>query len=96
MIANIYWSPLAEESYLKTLAFILEKWTLKEAEDFRMKVEGLIVNLTIHHQLCPPSKSHNELRKCVISPQTSLIYRIVDKNIIELVAFINNRSFHYY
>ncbi len=33
----ISWSPLAEESYLNTLARILEKWTIKEAEDFEAK-----------------------------------------------------------
>ena len=28
----ISWSPVAEETYLKTLSQILERWTIKEAE----------------------------------------------------------------
>lgn len=30
----IFWSPLAEETYLETISQILEHWTIKEAEDF--------------------------------------------------------------
>jgi len=41
----ISWSPLAEEKYLKTLTQILERWTVKEAEDFEAKVESLIDKL---------------------------------------------------
>ena len=89
----IIWSPLAEETYLKTLSLILDRWTVKEAEDFEAKVESLIQKLKMHQHLCPPSDKQKSLRRCVISPQTSLVYRIKD-NIIELVAFFNNRSEH--
>jgi len=41
----ISWSPLAEETYLKTLNQILDRWTVKEAEDFETKVESLIDKL---------------------------------------------------
>jgi hypothetical protein len=63
---EIYWSPEAEETYLKTLTDIL----------------------------CPPSQTHKQFRKCVIAPQTSLIYRVTDDT-IELVSFIDNRSLQY-
>ena len=91
----ISWSPLAEETYLKTLSQILERWTLKEAEDFETKVNSLIEKLKIHKQLCPPSGKQKFLRRCVITPQTSLIYQI-KANTIELVAFFDNRSNHKY
>ncbi len=90
----IYWSPQAEESYLKTLEFILEKWTTREADNFQDKVDGLLVNLEIYNRLCPPSIRFKEFYKCVITEQTSMIYRIVEENIIEIVAFIDNRSLH--
>ena len=41
----ISWSPVAEETYLKTLSQILERWTIKEAEDFEARVESLINRL---------------------------------------------------
>ncbi len=38
----ICWSPLAEDTYLKALAHILDKWSVKEALAFEAKVESLI------------------------------------------------------
>lgn len=93
---QIIWSPSAEETYLKTLSYILENWSLKEAEDFENKVESLINRLKTHTRLCPASKFQKSLRRCVISPQTSLIYQVKNESIIELVAFFDNRSNHKY
>jgi len=31
---SISWSPIAEETYLDVISRILERWTIKEAEDF--------------------------------------------------------------
>lgn len=91
----IYWSPLAEETYLKVLNQIIEKWTIKEAEDFERKVNSLIEKLRTYEHLCPPSNKLQYLRRCVITPQTSLIYQI-KQNVIELIAFFDNRSDHQY
>jgi plasmid stabilization system protein ParE len=92
---KIIWSPLAEVTYLNTLSYILEKWTIKEAEDFENKVESLLEKLKTQKQLCPPSNTQKNLRRCVIAPQTSLVYQIKN-NTIELVAFFDNRSDHLY
>lgn len=84
---EIIWSPFAEETYLRTLTFILESWSLKEAEDFETKVESLLNRLKYYQHLCPASKIQKELRRCVISFQTSVIYQINNDRNIELVAF---------
>jgi len=94
--AEIIWSPFAEESYLRTLTYILENWSLKEAEDFENKVESLLNNLETHQHLCPKSKIQENLRRCVISSQTSIIYQINGDGNIELVTFFDNRSDHKY
>lgn len=91
----IFWSPLSEETYLKTLTSILEKWTLKEAEDFEHKVESLLDKIKTQKRLCPQSDKQKNLRRCLIAPQTSLVYQFVD-DVIELVAFFDNRSSHDY
>lgn len=91
----IYWSPLAEETYLNILSQILERWTIREAEAFEAKVESLVDKLRTQKHLCPPSKKRKSLRYCVIAPQTSLVCQIKD-DIIELVAFFDNRSQHQY
>ncbi len=91
----IIWSPLAEATYLNTLSQILELWTIKEAEDFEAKVESLLEKLKTQKRLCPPSNKLKNLRRCVIAPQTSLVYHVKD-DIIQLVAFFDNRSEHKY
>lgn len=88
---KVIWSPLAEETYLGALKFILKKWTLKEADEFAIMVKGLIEKIQSFKNLCPPSRLHKNLRKCVVSYQTSLVYRL-HKDSIEIVAFFDNRS----
>jgi len=88
---QIIWSPTAAETYFFILSNILNKWSIKEAEEFESKVNSLLEKLRVHHKLCPSSKSLKYLRRCVITRQTSLVYRI-NNNAIELVTFYDNRS----
>jgi plasmid stabilization system protein ParE len=92
---RIFWSPRAEETYLKILEYILLKWSQKEAEDFEDRINRLIDKLRFHKNLCPPSLKKKQLRKCVVTSQTSLVYR-TKKQTIEIVALIDNRSQHNY
>ncbi|MBN2681505.1 MAG: hypothetical protein JXR58_03290 [Bacteroidales bacterium] len=89
----IVWSPVAEFTYLETLSFILKTWTSKEAEAFKLKVESLVNLLKTQKNLCPPSRKQRRIRRCVITPQTSLIYQFSKGN-IEIIAFFDNRTNH--
>ena len=93
---KIVWSPLAEEKYFEILVFLIENWSVSIAKEFESKVDSLLFRLSVHQNLCPASKIHKNLRRCVITPQTSLIYRIRDGNVIEIVAFFDNRSNYSY
>ena len=92
---RIIWSPIAEQTYLNILSQILELWTLKEAENFEAKVESLIEKLKKHNRLCPSSNTFKNLRRCVITTQTSLVYQN-NADFIELVAFFDNRAEYLY
>lgn len=91
---SIHWTQEAADSYIETLVFILEKWTIKEALHFETLTEELLANLSNNSKLCPELKML-KIRKCVISEQTSLVYRISSKS-IEIITFIDNRSKHKY
>ena len=91
---SVSWSPKAKESYVETILFILEKWTLKEVKGFEKEAKRVIKNLSSNLWLCPEIMYKN-LRKCTVSKQTSLVYRIVGES-IEIVAFLDNRSEHNY
>ncbi len=88
----IIWSPLAEETYLNILEYLINNWSLDIALKFDNKVVTLINKLSKHNKLCPKSANKN-LRKCVITRQISLIYGLTS-NHIELVVFLDNRSQH--
>jgi plasmid stabilization system protein ParE len=87
---GILWTENALNTYIDNVDFILQNWTLKEAEKFGKLVEGLLNNIVLNNQLCPKSKLLN-YRKCLVSKQTSLVYTIVEKNIV-LIAFLDNRA----
>lgn len=90
----IRWTKEADITYFESLLFILEKWTLKEAEYFETLTNELLLNLSSNLKLCPEIPKLN-IRKCTISHQTSLVYRVVGKS-VELISFVDNRSDHPY
>ena len=92
---NIVWSPQAEISYLKIIKYLLDVWTLKEALAFEEKIESHLDKLKIFPKMCPNSEKQKKIRRCVITSQTSLAYRITE-NSIELITFFDNRSKHNY
>ena len=91
---NIIWSPVAEVEYLNILKYIIENWSVNDAGNFDDKTNSLIEKNTTYHNLCPKSEITN-FRKCVITSQTSMIYRINSNN-IEIISFVSNYSKHKY
>ncbi|KQT17048.1 hypothetical protein ASG31_11865 [Chryseobacterium sp. Leaf404] len=87
---DVVWSDEA----LQVLDYLLEKWTIKEIENFEIRFDKLILRLQIHKEICPKSKLLN-YRKCFIDKNNSLIYQDVN-NMIFLVAIIDNKSSHSY
>lgn len=94
-VYKIIWSPQAENSYLNILEFLIENWSVKVALNFEEKVEEYFKLLSKHPKLCIASKSKKNIRKCIVTHQTSFAYRIVN-NTIELITFFDNRSSHNY
>ena len=92
---NIVWSPVAEIEYLEILKHIIENWSVNDANNFDDIVNSLIDKIAINHKMCPKSEIVN-FRKCVVTHQTSLIYRISSTNSIEIISFISNYSNHQY
>ncbi len=90
---QVIWSPVAQDAYLATLAFLMKEYSLDVAVEFDAKVDKLIQRLQQFKHFCPPSRLHRRLRRCVINKQASLIYRIKGE-VIEIVSFFDNRSNH--
>jgi len=91
---SIIWSPIAEVEYLDILKYIIENWSINDADKSDIITNDLISKIAINHKLCPKSEITN-FRKCIITHQTSLIYRI-SSDCIEIISFISNHSNHQY
>jgi plasmid stabilization system protein ParE len=88
---QIVWSKQAENSYLAVIDYLMTEWSLDVAANFDYKVTKLLKRLEQFKFACPPSVRRPGRRKCVITPQTSLIYRVIKDDKVELVTFIDNR-----
>ncbi len=90
---EIAWSELAEESYIQILKHLLDNQYSNAAIKLDQATEKLVSRLQNFSELCPPSSKISYLRKCVVNEYISMIYRI-SGNLIEIIAFIDNRSNH--
>ena len=95
MIKSPYkWSPKAQEELNDTIDYILEEFGKKSAQKFKNKVDELVERIRINKQLCPAFKYDDfELRRCVITKQSSLSY-IVDQDRIYILSIYGNRTDH--
>ena len=83
---KIVWVPLAVETYMQEIDFIYLKWNQKEVDDFVMLVDENLKRLSINPLI-------GQIHKNVISKQTSLFYKIIEKDKkVELVYFWNNKK----
>lgn len=90
----IIWAPVAEINYNKILRYIIKNWSVNAAIEFDKKTNVLLSHIVNNNKICPKSNITN-FRKCVITSQSSLIYRI-NKSSIEIIDVISNYSQHKY
>lgn len=87
---KIVWVPSAVETYMEEIDFIYLKWNQKEVDDFVMLVDKNLKRLSINPLI---GQIHKNVYKIVISKQTSLFYKIIEKDKkVELVYFWNNKK----
>lgn len=90
----IIWSPNSKETYSNILNYLIQEWSIKVARSFDEKVSAHLNLLSSNLELCPESSIKN-IRRCVLTKQLSLTYRILESN-VELISFFDNRSDHHY
>lgn len=91
---KIIWSTEALDNLDRILEYVFDEWGINPVLDLQNEIERLIIAIGNNKKLYPDSKITG-LRKCVLSKQTSLVYRIV-KSRLEIVTFVDNRSEHKY
>ncbi len=92
---KIIWSERAFSTYDETIDYLIENWPINIAEGFEERTNQLLDHLK-QNSLIGISSKQNKLRKCIIHPNVSLIYKVLDTSTIELVTFVQNRTDHNY
>lgn len=81
MIA-INWTPEAERTFLQNLEYLTYRWN--------NKVDDSLQVIASNPKAFPPHNSTLNIHKCVVVPQITLYYRIVNDHTIDLLTFWNN------
>jgi plasmid stabilization system protein ParE len=89
MIA-INWTPEAERTFLQNLEYLSYRWNNKVITDFINKVDDAIQVIASNPKAFPSHNSTLNIHKCVVTPQITVYYRIVDDQTIDLLTFWNN------
>ncbi len=92
---NITWTGQARHTYDMTIAYLMEEWTVKEAQNFIDSVEIMEEQLKKFPNSFPISDKKQYLRKAVLGKHNSLVYQI-DGNEIVLITFLHNKQGHKY
>jgi len=88
----IRYSHIAEAEELELLLFINNKWGKQKAEEIYNKIELVLYYISLMPKMYPVSQQKQGLRKCVLSKQTSIYYRIKE-DFIEIVSIRDNRAY---
>jgi plasmid stabilization system protein ParE len=88
---KIFWSEEALSNLEEILDYLNERWTQKEINKFKNKLNKQLEIISRFPTIFPVSNYHPNLRKAVLSKQTTIFYKIQD-NIIYLAYLFDNRK----
>jgi plasmid stabilization system protein ParE len=87
---QVRYSTRASVEYEEILDYVVGKFGLQVAAKVDMHLEEVIDQISINPYLYPYSDKMKNLRRCVISPQTTLYYRF-NGECVELASFRGNK-----
>ena len=91
MKRTIIWSPRSKLDYTKLIDYLIEEWGQQSSDNFKDRLREVLNRISENPALYQASKKKSNIRRCVVSKQTSLYYR-VKKREIELITFFDTRQ----
>ena len=88
---KVTFSELATQKTTEVSAYLASEWSEKVKKDFAETLRGKINTIATFPESCVESEVFHNLRRCVVTKQTSFLYRI-KPNEIEVVTVLDNRS----
>jgi len=87
----IVWSSFAEEDLNRIIEYLLTNWNNQVTLQYVDLVDGLVTQIAIHPKMYPIINKKLRVRKCVITKQNSLYYRVNSER-IEILRIYDNRQ----
>ena len=92
MERNIIISKIAERKLEELFDYLVENWSLKVKSDFIKKLDKNISLIKSQPESFAQSEKDPDLRKCVVTKQTTLYFRFDEKQIKILTLFDNRQN----
>ncbi len=89
MPSQIHFSPRASVEYDNLMDYVIFNFGMRTALEIEEDFNRLLNQISFNPKMYPLFDKRKKIRRCVISKQTSLYYRISGKY-IELVSFRGN------
>ncbi|MEQ8555253.1 MAG: type II toxin-antitoxin system RelE/ParE family toxin [Cyclobacteriaceae bacterium] len=86
----IEWSPKASSEYLRLVDYLLSEWGSGTATRFIDRLSFILDIIIKQPEIYPSTLKRKNVRRCVVTKQVSLYYRVA-KDKIELIAIYDNR-----
>ena len=91
MSYSLHWSPKAEKKFLLIVQYIQQNFGNVIAEKFIERVDQSVSALKEMRKAFPEFNKRKNIRRCVITKQTTVYYRIKNDS-IELIALFSNHQ----
>ena len=91
MAKTVFFSKRARTNLEKLLTYLEDEWSLKVKNEFKEKLDRCVIQISKQPESCPVSEEFPGLYKCVVTKQTTLYYRIKEKE-IQVITFYDNRQ----
>lgn len=89
---KLIWSQEAVNNLKEILDYLIANWSQKEVIQFKKKLAKQIDLIIQFPKMFPVSFYNAELRKAVLSKQTTLFYKIKGNEIYLVYIFVNARD----
>ncbi len=92
MAYKIYWSEEAVRNLDEILIYLNSRWTSKEINKFKNKLAKQLELIGHNPLLFPVSQYKPELRKAVLTRQTTIYYQLRDDTVYLAYLFVNKKD----
>lgn len=92
MVYELRWSEEAVINLEDTINYIKNRWTEKEVNNFKKKLRKQLALIVKNPFMFPSTELRANLRKAVLSRQTSIFYEVSEQTIFLVYLHLNKQD----